>query len=60
MKLKKIIGLTLAILLLVTGCGEKSGEDVVKSVSDKVSEASSYNLKATWKYMLMKKHLLTV
>ena len=45
MKLKKIIGLTLAILLLVTGCGEKSGEDVVKSVSDKVSEASSYNLK---------------
>ena len=43
--LKKIIGLTLAILLLVTGCGEKSGEDVVKSVSDKVSEASSYNLK---------------
>lgn len=44
-KLKKIIGLTLAILLLVTGCGEKSGEDVVKSVSDKVSEASSYNLK---------------
>ena len=45
MKLKKIIGLTLAILLLVTGCGEKSGEDVVKSVSDKVSESSSYNLK---------------
>ena len=45
MKLKKIIGLTLAILLLVTGCGEKSGEDVVKSVSDKVREASSYNLK---------------
>lgn len=45
MILKKIIGLTLAILLLVTGCGEKSGEDVVKSVSDKVSEASSYNLK---------------
>ena len=45
MKLKKIIGLTLAILLFVTGCGEKSGEDVVKSVSDKVSEASSYNLK---------------
>ena len=44
-KLKKIIGLTLAILLLVTGCGEKSGEDVVKSVSDKVREASSYNLK---------------
>ena len=43
--LKKIIGLTLAILLLVTGCGEKSGEDVVKSVSDKVSESSSYNLK---------------
>ena len=43
--LKKIIGLTLAILLLVTGCGEKSGEDVVKSVSDKVSETSSYNLK---------------
>ena len=45
MILKKIIGLTLAILLLVTGCGEKSGEDVVKSVSDKVSESSSYNLK---------------
>lgn len=45
MKLKKIIGLTLAILLLVTGCGEKSGEDVVKSVSDKVSESTSYNLK---------------
>ncbi len=45
MILKKIIGLTLAILLLVTGCGEKSGEDVVKSVSDKVSETSSYNLK---------------
>lgn len=45
MKLKKIIGLTIAILLLVTGCGEKSGEDVVKSVSDKVSESSSYNLK---------------
>lgn len=44
-KLKKIIGLTLAILLLVTGCGEKSGEDVVKSVSDKVSESTSYNLK---------------
>ncbi|HIR74493.1 TPA: outer membrane lipoprotein carrier protein LolA [Candidatus Ventrenecus avicola] len=43
--MKKIIGLTLAILLLVTGCGEKSGEDVVKSVSDKVSESSSYNLK---------------
>ena len=43
--LKKIIGLTLAILLLVTGCGEKSGEDVVRSVSDKVSESSSYNLK---------------
>ena len=43
--LKKILGLTLAILLLVTGCGEKSGEDVVKSVSDKVSESSSYNLK---------------
>ena len=45
MKLKKIIGLTLAILLLVTGCGEKSGEDVLKSVSDKVGETSSYNLK---------------
>ncbi len=45
MILKKIIGLTLAILLLVTGCGEKSGEDVVKSVSDKVSESTSYNLK---------------
>ena len=45
MNLKKIIGLTLAILLLVTGCGEKSGEDVVKSVSNKVSETTSYNLK---------------
>ncbi len=42
--MKKIIAMCLTILLLVSGCGEESKEDLVKKFDENVSGAKSYKL----------------
>ncbi len=43
--MKKIIGLVLVSMLLLTGCGKNSTEDVINNFTSKVNDTKSYNLK---------------
>lgn len=45
--MKKFWGLCCTILLLATGCGKVTGEDVVKEFSNQVNDTKSYVLKGT-------------
>ena len=43
--MKKILGLLLAIVILVSGCGKKGTENVIKDFTNKINETKAYILK---------------
>ncbi len=49
--MKKIIVMCLTILLLVSGCGEATKEDVIKEFNDKVTDTTSYKIIGTMEIM---------
>ncbi len=43
--MKKILVVLLSVLLLVSGCGKKKSEDIIKNFTAKVNDTTSYTLK---------------